>query len=178
MASSSPASVTSPQESGPTNIVKMFTTYTNILTEASMREYRGGVKLAPIKPSHQFLRGGWVNLYFLHWILFWIFSVGYKMIIANLALCTSLAIYMYHLISSAQWWNNNCFIKNTHKMLRIFPDFICKNNRHGACIMAHIAWWLESMMARALELYYPMIQFLTMTVIVFNLHTSFLVLEI
>ena len=40
MASSSPVSVTSPQESGPTNIVKMFTTYTNILTEASMREYR------------------------------------------------------------------------------------------------------------------------------------------
>ena len=163
MASSSPASVTSPQESGPTNIVKMFTTYTNILTEASMREYRGwrgqtcgygsgigggewgrGGELAPIKPSHQFLRGGWVNLYFLHWILFWIFSVGYNMIIANLALCTSLAIYMYHLISSAQWWNNNyCFIKNAHKMLRIFPDFICKNNRHGACIMAHIPWWLE-----------------------------------
>ena len=35
-----------------------------------------------------------------------------------------------------------------------------------------------TMMARALELYYPMIQFLAMTVIVFNLHTSFLVLEI
>lgn len=37
--SASPASVTSPQEGGPTNIVKMFTTYTNILTEASMCEY-------------------------------------------------------------------------------------------------------------------------------------------
>ena len=38
MASSSPASATSPKGSGPTNIVKMFTTYTNILTEASMPE--------------------------------------------------------------------------------------------------------------------------------------------
>ena len=145
MASSSPASVTSPQESGPTNIVKMFTTYTNILTEASMREYRGwrgqrcgygsgigggewggGGKLAPIKPSRQFFERGVGKSIFSSWILFWIFSVGYKMIIANLALRTSLAIYMYHLISSAQWWNNYCFIINAHKMLRIFPDVICK----------------------------------------------------
>ncbi|KAL9966032.1 hypothetical protein ACROYT_G024040 [Oculina patagonica] len=37
-ASASPAAVTSPQEAGPTNIIKMFTTYTNILTEASMSE--------------------------------------------------------------------------------------------------------------------------------------------
>ena len=39
MASGSPASVTSPQEAGPTNIIKMFTTYTNILAEATVREY-------------------------------------------------------------------------------------------------------------------------------------------
>ncbi|XP_068742186.1 transformation/transcription domain-associated protein-like isoform X1 [Montipora capricornis] len=38
MASASPASVTSPQEAGPTNIIKMFTTYTNILSEATMSE--------------------------------------------------------------------------------------------------------------------------------------------
>ncbi|KAJ7354743.1 hypothetical protein OS493_030520 [Desmophyllum pertusum] len=38
-AAASPASVTSPlPEAGPTNIIKMFTTYTNILTEASMTE--------------------------------------------------------------------------------------------------------------------------------------------
>ncbi|RMX56332.1 hypothetical protein pdam_00004482 [Pocillopora damicornis] len=37
-ASASPASVTSPQEAGPANIIKMFTTYTNILTEASVPE--------------------------------------------------------------------------------------------------------------------------------------------
>ncbi|KAJ7370185.1 hypothetical protein OS493_033810 [Desmophyllum pertusum] len=38
-AAASPASVTSPlPETGPTNIIKMFTTYTNILTEASMTE--------------------------------------------------------------------------------------------------------------------------------------------
>ena len=39
MASASPASVMSPQEAGPTNIIKMFTTYTNILAEATVREY-------------------------------------------------------------------------------------------------------------------------------------------
>lgn len=39
MASASPASVTPPQEAGPTNIIKMFTTYTNILAEATVREY-------------------------------------------------------------------------------------------------------------------------------------------
>ena len=39
MASASPASVTSPQEAGPTNIVKVFTTYTNILAEATVHEY-------------------------------------------------------------------------------------------------------------------------------------------
>ncbi|XP_015774341.1 PREDICTED: transformation/transcription domain-associated protein-like [Acropora digitifera] len=38
MASASPASVTPPQEAGPTNIIKMFTTYTNILAEATVPE--------------------------------------------------------------------------------------------------------------------------------------------
>ena len=28
---------------------------------------------------------------------------------------------------------NNCFIKNAHKISRILPDFICKNNRFSAC---------------------------------------------
>ena len=39
MASVSPASVMSPQEAGPTNIIKMFTTYTNILAEETVHEY-------------------------------------------------------------------------------------------------------------------------------------------
>ena len=69
---------------------------------------------------------------------------------------------------------NNCFIKNSHKISRILPDFICKNNRFSACFQFwadaysyHIlrAWYNASypMMAkpnRALELHYPMIQFL------------------
>ena len=39
MASASPASVTPPQEAAPTNILKMLTTYTKILAEATVREY-------------------------------------------------------------------------------------------------------------------------------------------
>ena len=38
-----------------------------------------------------------------------------------------------HLISNKHEWNNNCFIKNAHKILRILPYFICKNNRFSAC---------------------------------------------
>ena len=78
-----------------------------------------------------------------------------------------------HLISNKYEWNN-CFIKNAHKISRILPDFICKNNRFSACFLFwtdahsyHIwrAWYNGSyaMMAKpigALELYYPMIQFL------------------
>ena len=45
MASASPTSVTPPQEAGPTNIIKMFTTYTNILAEATVREYKGFLSL-------------------------------------------------------------------------------------------------------------------------------------
>ena len=33
-----------------------------------------------------------------------------------------------NLISNKREWNN-CFIKNAHKISRILPDFICKNNR-------------------------------------------------
>ena len=36
-----------------------------------------------------------------------------------------------HLISNKLEWNN-CFIKNARKILRILPDFICKNNRFSA----------------------------------------------
>ena len=31
-----------------------------------------------------------------------------------------------HLMSNKREWNN-CFIKNAHKISRILPDFICKN---------------------------------------------------
>ena len=29
--------------------------------------------------------------------------------------------------------SNDCFIKNAHKISRIIPDFIYKNNRFSAC---------------------------------------------
>ena len=80
-----------------------------------------------------------------------------------------------HLISKNREWNN-CFIKNTHIISWIVPDFTCKNNRFSACLKFwadkysyHIwrawrmVWWLTTMMAqpiRALELRYLMIQFL------------------
>ena len=63
-----------------------------------------------------------------------------------------------HLISNKCEWTN-CFFKNAHKILRILPNFICKNNQFSACfnfdqtctvtifgehgIMAHIPWWLS-----------------------------------
>ena len=79
-----------------------------------------------------------------------------------------------HLISNKREWNN-CFIKNAHKLSRILPDVICKNNRFSASFKFwadsdsyHIwrAWYSGSytIMAkpiRALELPYPMIHFLT-----------------
>ena len=46
--------------------------------------------------------------------------VGYEMAISN------------HLISNKLEWNN-CFIKNAHKIWRILPEFICKNNQFSAC---------------------------------------------
>ena len=36
-----------------------------------------------------------------------------------------------HLISNEREWHN-CFIKNAHKISRILPDFICKNNCFSA----------------------------------------------
>ena len=66
------------------------------------------------------------------------------------------------------------FIKNAHKISRILPDFICKNNRFSARFLFWAdaynyyiwrAWYNGSyaMMAKpigALELHYPMIQLL------------------
>ena len=37
-----------------------------------------------------------------------------------------------HLISNKREWNN-CFIKKAHKISRILPVLICKNNRFSAC---------------------------------------------
>ena len=47
-----------------------------------------------------------------------------------------------HLISNKYVWNN-CFVKNAHKMSRILPEFICKNNRFSAAYSCHIwrAWY-------------------------------------
>ena len=71
------------------------------------------------------------------------------------------------------------------KILRILPDFICKNNRFSACFWfwadaysCHI-WRARcngsyTMMAkpiRALELHYPMTQFLIMMPIIFSKDT-------
>ena len=82
-----------------------------------------------------------------------------------------------NLISNKQNWND-CFNQKAHYILGIFPDFICKNNRFSAyfkflsrCDSYHTsicrAWCMYDgsyfMMAtpiRALELHYPMIQFL------------------
>ena len=66
----------------------------------------------------------------------------------------------HHLISNKHKWSN-CCIKSAHKIARILPDFICKNNRFSACF----EWYSGSytMMAKpitALELRYPMIHFL------------------
>ena len=83
-----------------------------------------------------------------------------------------------HLMPSKREWNN-CFIRNAPKIRRILPDFIYKNNRFSACFQFwaeaykyHIwrAWYngSDTMMAkpiRALELHYPMIQFLIISVI-------------
>ena len=69
-----------------------------------------------------------------------------------------LATESSHISNKHEW--NNCFIKKTHKILRILLDFICKKppifslllilsrrvivtifGEHG--IMAHIPWWLS-----------------------------------
>ena len=82
--------------------------------------------------------------------------------------------------SKCEW--NNSFIQNAHNISRILPDFVCKNNRflawflfeqtctvtifgeHG--IMIHIQCTTMAKPIRALELHYPMIQFLNMCFII------------
>ena len=49
--------------------------------------------------------------------------VGYEMVGGATYL-----IRYNHLISNKRGWNN-CFIKNAHRISRILPDFICKNNQ-------------------------------------------------
>ena len=66
-AAASPASVTSPlPETGPTNIIKMFTTYTNILTEASMSKCSTLTLDSSLKPnllcSHYLARHATFNI--------------------------------------------------------------------------------------------------------------------
>lgn len=66
-AAASPASVTSPlPEAGPTNIIKMFTTYTNILTEASMSKCSTLTLDSSLKPnllcSHYLARRATFNI--------------------------------------------------------------------------------------------------------------------
>ena len=61
------------------------------------------------KRTHDFLEAILLILFALFWGIFNktiipLALVGYEMIIANSALCASLAIY--HLISSARLWNN------------------------------------------------------------------------
>ena len=64
-----------------------------------------------------------------------------------------------HLISNKCEWNN-CFIKNAHKILRILPDFICKNKRFSACFLFWADVYSLLKPITALELHYPMIHFL------------------
>ena len=52
--------------------------------------------------------------------------VGYEMVGGATYL-----IRYNHLISNKRGWNN-CFIKNAHRISRILPDFICKNNQFWA----------------------------------------------
>ena len=83
-----------------------------------------------------------------------------------------------HLVSNKRDWNN-CFIKTPTKYREFFPTLFVKTTRFLACFLFwadaygyHIwrVWYngLYTMMARpirALELHYPMIQFLIMSVI-------------
>ena len=56
----------------------------------------------------------------------WIY---YLTIIPRVRVGYELAIII--LYPTKEW--NNCFIKNTNKISKILPDFICKNNRFSAC---------------------------------------------
>ena len=45
-----------------------------------------------------------------------------------------------HLVSNKCEWNIFCFIKNTHKISRILPYFIWKNNQFSACFQ----FWVDA----------------------------------
>ena len=66
------------------------------------------------------------------------------------------------LISNKREWNSS-FIKNAHKISRIFPDFICKSNRFFSSFLITVTIWYNgsyTLMAkpvRAPESHYPII---------------------
>ena len=112
-------------------------------------------------------------------IIPWV-RIGYEMVDSQQGVKRQIGYN--HLMSNKREWNN-CFIKNAHKISRILPDFICKNQpifslflilsgrrqfeltfgEHG--IMAHIPWYNLAKPIRALELHYLMIQFLIKIII-------------
>ena len=59
--------------------------------------------------------------------------VGYEMVDSQRG------AFYNHLICNKYEWNN-CFIKTAHKISRILPDFICKNNRFSACF----SFWADA----------------------------------
>ena len=66
------------------------------------------------------------------------------------------------LISNKPEWNSS-FIKNAHKISRIFPDFVCKSNRFFSSFLITVTIWYNgsyTLMAkpvRAPESHYPII---------------------
>ena len=110
-------------------------------------------------------------------IIPWV-HIGYEMVDSQWG--AKCRVGYNHLISNKGIF----FIKNAHKISRILPDFIWKNNRFSACFWLWAdaysyqiwrAWYDDSytMMAkpiRALELHYSMIQFLIITNII-NFYT-------
>ena len=56
--------------------------------------------------------------------------VGYEMVVSQRG--AQRRVGYNHLIPNKPEWNN-CFIKNAHKISRILPNFICKNNLFSAC---------------------------------------------
>ena len=56
--------------------------------------------------------------------------VGYEMV--DIQLGSTHLVGYDHLISNKHEWNY-CFIKNAHKISRILPNYICKNNWFSAC---------------------------------------------
>ena len=98
---------------------------------------------------------------------YWYTLQGYMLLlhlIGNYLLCifnnysTSVRwIWVRHNHHISNKRERNCFTKNAHKVSRILPDFICKNNRFSACFQFwadeysyHIwrtwyngSWWLS-----------------------------------